>query len=319
MRKDIVLITGATGFIGSHVTERLLQDKTLGIVAILRKNNVNIEGLSKKGVIVIEGNFYDKALVKRVFENHSINYVIHLAALRGAGSKDDYFLINVLGTEYLLEQSHKHRIDKFIFISSVGVYGTIPKETPATLKTELVGDNAYHNSKILAEEKVKNFITRGLNANIVRPTITYGSGDDGFPNTLVEMTKKRHFPLSWQDTKIHLLDVESFANLLWKMIKSSNSDQRIFLVADESPILLRELVNLIHFHFYGTDYPAYLKLPNFIFKLLGAFFRMIRNEKWLTRIQLISRNWHYDIDETISNYKYSPSITKNSFIKSMGI
>ena len=317
--KDIVLITGATGFIGSHVTERLLQDNSLCVVAIVRKQNVNIASLAKRGVIVIEGNFHDNAVVNEVFEKYPVNYVIHLAALRGAGSSDDYFSINVLGTEHLLDQSHKHRVDKFIFISSVGVYGTIPQEVPANLKTALNGDNAYHNSKILAEEKVNEFITRGLNAYIVRPTITYGTGDDGFPATLVELTKKRHFLLSWPDTKIHLLDVRNFAELLWKMIRSVDSDQRIFLVADAAPIHLRELVDLIHFHCYGTNYPIFLKLPNFIFKALGVFFLIIRNEKWLTRIQLISRNWQYDVSETIRIFQYSPSITKNSFIGSMEI
>ena len=319
MNKNIILITGATGFIGSHVVKKLLTDESLCTIAFARKNSLRTDWLTKSGAIAIEGNFYDNDLIKEVFSKYSVNYVIHLAALRGAGSKEDYFSVNVQGTEHLLEQSLKYRVSKFIFISSVGVYGTIPNELPANRKTVLIGDNAYHNSKILAEQKVNDFIAKGLNAYIVRPTITYGSGDDGFPNTLVELTKKRHFPLSREEIKIHLLDVEKFADLLWKMIKSSPSNQRVFIVADESPILLRDLVNLIHSHYYGTDYPSYLKLPSFVFKMLGICFGIIRNEKWLTRIQLISKSWHYDISETLRCFQYTPSITKNSFIKTMGI
>ena len=321
MNKEYVLITGTTGFMGSHVTEKLLSDKSYRIVTIVRKNKnyKNVEELKHKGVILVEGNFYDKNLIERSFKEFPVQNVIHIAALRGGGegSQEEYFQVNVRGTEALLEASFKNRVKRFIFCSSVGVFGTIPKEVPANLEIKLNGDNAYHNSKMLAEEKVREFINRGLNAYIMRPTITYGVGDQGFPKTLMELVKKRVFLLPFKDIKIHLLDVANLAELVSQMVKSDSLNQRIFIAADVAPISLKELVDLIHFHYYGSNYPPILKLPDSIFKVLSLAFQLSRNEKWLTRILLVSKSWHYDISETINTFQFIPAQTKDSFLKTM--
>lgn len=134
MNKEYLLITGATGFIGAHVTEKLLSDKSYPLIAIVRKdrNYKNVNDLRNKGVLLVEGYFYDKNLLEKIFETFPIQNVIHLAALRGggAGTKRDYYEVNVHGTEALLEASFKNRVKRFIFCSSVGVFGTIPKKPP---------------------------------------------------------------------------------------------------------------------------------------------------------------------------------------------
>ena len=204
--------------------------------------------------------------------------------------------------EVLLEASFKNQVKKFIFCSSVGVYGTIPKELPANIMTELNGDNEYHKSKILAEKKVQEFINRGLDAYIARPTITYGIGDNGFPSILITLARKRMLLQPFKDVKIHLLDVNNLAGLFSKIVQTNNLTPRVFIAADERPITLKELVNLIHCHYNKSKYPSFLKLPTSIFKILSLFFKLSRNEKWLTRILLVSKSWHYDIDETMNAF-----------------
>jgi len=109
--------------------------------------------------------------------------VIHVAAIRGGGgaSSGEFQEVNVNGTERLLRAAYERNVQKFIFCSSVGVHGTIPVTVPAAIETALHGDSQYHQSKIASEAAVQDFIRKGLNAYIVRPTITYGPGDDGFP------------------------------------------------------------------------------------------------------------------------------------------
>jgi len=317
----LILITGATGFIGAHVTEKLLQDKSFVIVAIVRhiSNYKNVEELAKKGVRLVEGSFYDEKLIERIYEKFPIKHVIHIAALRGSGvgTQSEYFTVNVEGTEVLLEAAQRHRVKKFIFCSSVGVFGTIPENLPATVKTNFVGDNEYHHSKIIAEEKVHQYIGRGLDAYIIRPAITYGAGDDGFPMTLVNLTRKKQLLLPSKDIKVHLLDVESLSELLIQMIKAGTSNQRVFIAADESPISLKELVNLIHLHLYNTAYPSFLKLPGIVYKVLSFFFKLTGNKKWLTRTLLISRDWYFDMSDTVTTYNFSFSNTKTNFVKRM--
>ena len=117
MSKEYILITGATGFIGSHVTEKLLTDEYYCIVAIVRrkKNYKNVEELKNKGAILAEGNFYDINFVEKIFKEFQIQHVIHIAALRGGGvgTKDDYYKVNVMGTETLLKASLKNGIKRF--------------------------------------------------------------------------------------------------------------------------------------------------------------------------------------------------------------
>jgi nucleoside-diphosphate-sugar epimerase len=319
MSKESVLLTGATGFIGSHLTEKLLLENHYQLVAIVRKteNYKNTITLKNKGVTLVEGSFFDKKILENIFQRFPIHYIIHAAALRGvgAGTKEDYYKVNVFGTEMLLKTSLINQVKKFIFCSTVGVYGTIPRELPANMKTKFNGDNYYHNSKIMAEKKVQEFIAKGLNAFIVRPPITYGKGDNGFPSTLVKLVKKRMLLLPGKDNKIHLLDVDNLADLFMKILKTNNLNHRVFIVADEAPIPLRELVNLIYSYYYKRNYPSFLRMPSFIFNLMQLILQMVKNEKWSARMQLMFKNWYYDTSETSSSIGFSTIDTKDGFLK----
>lgn len=323
MNKEFILLTGATGFIGSHVAGKILDEKTYALVTVARKDShyKNVDDLKQKGAIVIGGSFFEKKLIENTFKQFPISIVIHMAALRGAGSgtKDDYTAINVTATEALLDASLKHKVKKFIFCSSVGVYGTIPQELPAGPATKLQEDTEYHRSKILAEKKVLEYIAQGLNAYIIRPTIAYGRQDNGFPRTLVELVRRRAFFLSIPDIKLHLLDVDSLAHLVYEMAQSNRSEQRVFIVADRSPVSLKELTDVIHYYFYQKKYPFYLKLPKVFFRMLAAFFKLLRWHKWVTRISLISEDWYYDIRQTTKAFDFKPSNTKDCFMQKMGV
>ena len=317
MSKEYVLITGATGFIGSHLTEKLLLENQYHLVAIVRKmrNYKNVNDLENKGVILVKGNFYDKSILEKIFKKFTVQNVIHTAALRGggAGTKEEYYKVNVFGTKMLLEASLTHQIKKFIFCSSVGVFGTTPEELPAHVKTTLNGDNDYHISKILAEKKVYESIHRGLDAFIVRPTITYGKGDNGFPITLVKLVKKRVLVLPLKNNKIHLLDVNNLADLFIKILKANNLKHRVLIAADSAPISLRELVNLIYTYYYKKSYPSFLRMPSFIFYVTQLFFQAVKNEKWSARMQLMFKNWYYDTSETYTSIGLSAIDTKKGF------
>lgn len=316
MDKKYTLVTGATGFIGSHVVERLLSEDR-SVIAIIRNRAIpaETEALKKKGAIIIEGSFYDDNVLDNVFRNFDITNVIHTAAVRGAGhgTKDDYLEVNVRGTEILLDHALKNDVKSFIFCSSVGVYGTIPGELPASLNTAMHGDNDYHGSKILAEKKVQEFIDKGLNAFIVRPTITYGARDNGFPSTLVKLVQKRLLILPFRDTRIHLLDVDSLTGVFMLILNSNVIRGRIFIVGDNTAVSMTDLVNAIYYSSYGKRYPTFLKLPDGIIELMIRFCRLIKEDKWLVRLLLISRDWYYDISAATAELGYKPTDTISRF------
>jgi dihydroflavonol-4-reductase len=319
MVKAYTLITGATGFIGSHVAERLLRDGTWPLIAIVRggRGYKNANGLEKEGVILVRGQFYDPDLLNTVFAKYPIRHVIHIAALTGdgKGSRNDYDEVNVRGTETMLAISYRRSVEKFIHCSSVGVFGTIPGEVPADLSTRLNPDNIYHWSKLRAEKRVYDFIARGLNAFIIRPTIVYGTEDKGFPLKLIRMVQKRLLFLPLKGNWIHLLSADSLAEMFLRVLKSGGPSNRVFIAADEGPVALEELVNLIHSYYFGRNYPQYLKMPNAVFDAFETIFHIAHQPSWVGRIQRLTKDWIFETRKTDASIGFQPAYTQQEFLR----
>lgn len=316
MGEKFVLLTGATGLIGRHVAKMLASLPGVRVVCIVRHGECHPEAASliKQGAIVFAGNFYDASTINDAFERYPIQQVIHVAAIRGGGeaSAREFQEVNVKGTERLLCAAYERKVQKFIFCSSVGVHGTIPVTVPAALETSLRGDNQYHQSKITSEEAVQAYITRGLNAYIVRPTITYGPGDDGFPQSLVRLVRAHMLWLPKSNHQVHLVDVERVAEVFLNLVVK-DSDQRIFVIGDVNPITLRELADWIHWHFYNRPYPALFMLPDWVFNAAFHLFQTIGNEKWASRMALLSNDWHYQCMDTYRLLGIRPVPTREAF------
>ena len=160
-----------------------------------------------------------------------------------------------------------------------------------------------------------NFISRGLNAYIIRPAITYGKGDNGFPTTLAKMVKRRILFLPRKDIKIHLLDVNKLSEVCLNILTNNNPVNKIFTIADQTPVKLKEIVNIIHQYYHKTNYPSFLTIPNSVYNTCTYLFQALRSEKWSVRTRLISESWYYDITETVSSLQFQPANTKREFIQ----
>jgi nucleoside-diphosphate-sugar epimerase len=317
MTNQAVLLTGATGFIGRHMLRMLARIPDVRPVCIIREGerHPQAESLLNDGAIVFGGEFFDQTALQKAFDRHPIRQVVHLAAIRGGGNAlpAEFERVNVKGTEILLQYAFQHRVDKFIFCSSVGVYGTIPTAAPAGLNTPLRGDSQYHQSKVAAEDAVQAYIRKGLNAYIVRPAITYGSGDNGFPHTLVQLVKRHLLFLPTVDHQIHLASVDRVTEVFRYLVLKNPCGQRIFVAADPEPVLFNDLVNWIHGHFYGRPYPSYLRLPDWSFRLALRLFERAGNERWAARIALLSNNWVYQCGSTYTSLGIQPVSTGEAF------
>ena len=317
-----VLVTGATGFIGFHTACKLAEDPGLEVICIVRHgtDRTKIQAFKARNIAVWRGNFYDTLTLAELFDADPIQCVVHLAAIRGGGRATplDYERVNVHGTEELLRASLHNKVERFIFCSSVGVHGTIPKNLPVRSDTAYNGDNRYHLSKVRSERIISRYADQGLQACIVRPTITYGANDDGFPTTLVRMVRNRRLVMSKSPVKIHLLYVGSLADVLHALVRRPSFSKGTYILADREPVLLSDLANKIYEHYYGRSYPSYYTFDKSVFKAVELFFKMIKNEKWLARIQLISKSWYYDIGDTLTaDIGFNPARTGETFIRYM--
>jgi nucleoside-diphosphate-sugar epimerase len=169
-----ILVTGATGFIGGAVVRRLLQQQRL--VRAMARRIEKAADLEKLGAEVVMGDLGDEDLLERAVEGCAV--VVHAAAqVDDAPTRMQYEGPNVGGTENILIASQRAGVKRFVYISSIAVFGLpaageITDDSPRGPAGE-----SYSDSKFGAEEAVWSFCrARGLPFTILRPSCVYGPG-----------------------------------------------------------------------------------------------------------------------------------------------
>ncbi len=169
-----VLVTGATGFLGGKTIELILKEGHEA-VALVRSTS-NIEGLPKN-IEVREADFFDEASLESAVQD--IDAVIHFAAYFDFYPRDEklMFKVNVEGTKNLMNACIGTQVQRFIYCSTTETMGPI-RFPPGTEDTELIPDFSYGESKILAENAIREISKDAdLPHIILRPTGVLGEGD----------------------------------------------------------------------------------------------------------------------------------------------
>ncbi len=201
-----VLVTGGTGFIGSHTVVELLQAGHDVVVIDNLENSdrdvVNqIEKITKKSPVFIDADIRDKKALHQLFTNHpGIDAVIHFAAYKAVGESVEkplaYYENNVGGTASLLNAMIEHKIQNLVFSSSCTVYGDVSaNQLPITESSPVVKANSpYGNTKKICEEMLQDVAqTKSLNIVSLRYFNPIGAHDSaligelpkGIPNNLI--------------------------------------------------------------------------------------------------------------------------------------
>lgn len=309
-----ILITGISGFIGRNVLKKLL-NKNREITAIIRPqtDRSRIEEFENQ-IELIEIDLADIQQLKEYLEKNSFETIIHIGALRGGRkfSKTEYLDVNVNATEQLAINA-KANNSKFIFCSSVGVFGAIPLELPANDQTRRQPDNYYHFTKIQAETLIQKYILYGLKAAIIRPSITYGIEDHGFPFTLIKLVDKKIMCLPDREVIIHLTNIELLADAFVKVAETDFNPGANYIIADKEPVKLLELVDFINEELKNKKYSRKKILDQKYFEYGKKISRFFKSEVWNTRFELISMNWYYDITDSITELSLKPAKTIPNF------
>jgi nucleoside-diphosphate-sugar epimerase len=180
-----VLLTGATGYVGSRVLECLVERGDFVRVLALPETVEQVRHRDR--VQIVAGSLADDAALDEATGDVEIIYhlaAVHLRALRSGSSCKDLKAVNVLGTESLLRAAVASRVRRFVFTSSVAVYNRAPWPflwpIHETFALRSVGDDNLRNyaqSKIDAEDAVRRFHhEHGIEAVILRSAAVYGPG-----------------------------------------------------------------------------------------------------------------------------------------------
>ena len=172
-----ILVTGATGFLGHHLTKRLSKDGYQ--VRILKEKAASMDLLEGLNLEIIEGDIRDFEAVKKAVKGCDI--VFHLAGLISYWGKQNslQFEINVIGTKNIVQACFEEKVKRLIYTSSTVAIGFEPgklanEETKFNLQNLKIN---YCDTKYLAEIEVQKGIAKGLDAVIVCPGSIYGTGD----------------------------------------------------------------------------------------------------------------------------------------------
>lgn len=206
-----VLVTGGSGYIGSHTVLELIEEG-FRVVVIDNLGNAykgeesdkpealkKVEKLIKKSVAFEECDITDKTAVAKIFQKYKIQCVIHFAALKAVGESCqkplEYYRTNVAGTLNLLEVMRDNGVKDLIYSSSATVYGD-PKKLPITedMKTGNC-TNPYGKTKYMVEEILKDLCTSDKSWSVIslryfNPVGAHLSGEmgedpNGIPNNLM--------------------------------------------------------------------------------------------------------------------------------------
>tara|TARA_B100000700_G_scaffold331358_1_gene463457 strand:- start:4404 stop:5384 length:981 start_codon:yes stop_codon:yes gene_type:complete len=222
-----ILVTGATGYIGPFLIDRLKQDGHN--VTILVRKQEDFSTLTSKGFKCILGDLVNKESLKGIFNNIDILYHLANIASWWLPRKQDYYDINVGGTINLLDEARQSKLIKIIYTSSVAAirqpYGDI-----ATEDSLHQGDfeSDYSKSKYLVEVEIDKYKKLGLPIVTLNPGVVTGPNDfKTFGKTVIAISNGKMNSKFFPNSYIPLVYIDDVINLMIKAINIENGKKYI--------------------------------------------------------------------------------------------
>ncbi|MBQ9570623.1 MAG: NAD(P)-dependent oxidoreductase [Prevotella sp.] len=315
-----ILVTGATGFIGSFIVEEAL-NKGMEVWAAVRKTS-SLEYLRDSRIHRIELNLSSEDDLKNQLKDHPFDYVVHAAGVTKCIHQEDFYRINTEGTKNLVNaiRTLKMPLKRFVYLSSLSIFGPIREQQPYQEITEAdtpQPNTAYGKSKLLAEQFLDG-INESLKADeepfpyvILRPTGVYGPREKDY--FLMAKSIKGHsdFSVGYKQQDITFVYVQDVVQAVFLAIDYGKTGRKYFL-SDGQVYQSSTFSNLIH---QALDRPWWIRIkaPIWILRIVTFFgehigrmtgkITALNNDKYHI---LKQRNWRCDIQPAIDELGYHP-------------
>lgn len=267
-----VLVTGANGFIGQHLCRKLI-DSGCFVRGLGHEKN-KLYFISEDEIEFIYGDLRNVNTLPGIMDN--IDTVYHLAAIpRNDLSKtwQDFYDINIKGTEDLLNLAKKSNVKKFIFISTVEAAGYSINFTPRVENEIPNPTNNYGKSKLEAEKIVlgNKF---GIDVTVARLPMIYGPGTFLIVPKLFGIVKKGFYPFIGNGkTLMEFCYVGNAVEALFLLGTNSKSNNNLFYISDYRSYTIKEVIDAIAKSQNRKYLPIYV--PVFIANFIALVFELL--------------------------------------------
>jgi len=273
-----VLVTGAAGFIGSHLVDALTAD---GIaVRSFIKIGDDVANLSESQSEIVSGDLRDVESLKRAMEG--IETVYHLAAISRYDlnvPEDEYRAVNVEGTRNVLKCAEQAGVKSFLFTATIEAVGLSEKGDPLTEESPPCPRNIYGITKQDAEDLVTSYNSpSGMKTVVVRPPMTYGPREMILCSRLFKVIQRGIYPLVGSGEALtEFCYVKNQVQGIRLAAEKGRSGE-VYFISDDESYMIRNVVKAIAEELGVKVITPHLPIPvalviGFVFEILAKVLR----------------------------------------------
>jgi dihydroflavonol-4-reductase len=236
------LVTGANGFVGSHLVEGLLA-KGYQVRCLVRKTS-NLKWLSGLEVEYAYGDIAQKDSLKEAVRN--VDFIFHSAGLTKAKTREDYFKANAEGTRNLIDacMAENPKLKRFVYISSQAAVGPGIDKRPTDETASCRPVTYYGESKWEGEKIVLNYINQ-LPLTIIRPPAVYGPRDTEVLGFFKVVNNGFRISFGLGESYISLVQVTDLVNGIILAAESPKAVGQTYFIADGRVYSWKEAFKII--------------------------------------------------------------------------
>ena len=315
--KGRVAITGATGFLGSHLTERLLRDGYE--VSILARDKDKARMFEGRAHHIVIADITDRSAMAELVAGADM--VIHTVSnfRTASGPPESYHQINVEGTQAVVDAAMAAGVKRFVHCATIGVHGNV-KHTPADENAPYAPGDLYQETKLEAQQYVESVIGKSaMEVVIVRPCSMYGPGDMRMLKMFRMLVKKTFLMVGPCRENFHAVYIDDIVDGFVLAMETPGIDGETFLIGGERYLPLKDYIKVVA-DAVGAPMP-WLRLPYWPFYALAVMIESIcvplKIEPPLhrRRVRFYKNNRAFNIQKARDRLGYAPKVSLEEGMK----
>ena len=315
--QEIAVVTGANGFVGSHLVDNLVE-KGFKVRCLVRKSS-NLKWLDGKNIEIFDSGLFDKDGLRKAFKD--ANYIFHVAGVVKSKTKEGYFKGNVETTKNLLEVAleNKSTIKRFLLISSGTVTGPSLDGKPLNEKSKCNPITTYGKSKLEGEKTALSYKDK-LPVTICRAPAVYGERDTEIFIYFQTFNKGLTTTIGFNKKELSLIHVHDLVEGFYLAATSEKAKGEIYYISSEKFYTWEE-INSVTSKVLNKK-PIILKVPHFLVYTISAFaqfFAMFSNNPATLNIEkakdITQQFWIFDTSKAMKDFGYRQKISLEEGIK----